>query len=125
MEGGQVTKMRRGFFCLFFCLFFVFVFVFCFCFVLFFVFVCLFVCFCFSFLKTNEICLGSTQVGILYQEKVFHAAKKSGKLTLHPLKNIPLTPLQEALYEKFTSPPLQIVSPATDMNDLRSAMHFK
>ena len=47
----------------------------------------------FSLLKTTEICFGSTKMGIFYQEKAFHAGKKSGKMTLPLLKNIPLTPL--------------------------------
>ena len=49
----------------------------------------------FSFFKTTEICFGFYQniVGILYQEKAFHTGKKSGKMTLPPLKNIPLMPL--------------------------------
>ena len=63
-----------GFFCILFCFCFVFVFVF----VLFFI--CLFVCFCFSLFKTTEICFGSTKGVIFYREK------KSGKMTLPPLK---------------------------------------
>ena len=43
-------------------------------------------CFGFSLFKTTEICLGSTKMGT-------STGKKSGKMTLPPLKNIPLTPL--------------------------------
>ena len=58
---------------------------FCFCFCFFF--------FCFSLLKTTEICLG-TKMGIFNREKAFHAGKKkSGKMTLPPQKNMPVTPL--------------------------------
>ena len=32
--------------------------------------------FCFSLLKTTEICFGSTKMGIFYREKAFHAGKK-------------------------------------------------
>ena len=47
-----------------------------------------------SLFETLEICLGSTKRKIFYQEKAFHASeKKSGKVTLPPLKNIPLTTL--------------------------------
>ena len=49
--------------------------------------------FCFSLLKTTEICFGSTQTGIFYREKHFTPGKKSGKMTLPPLKNIPLMSL--------------------------------
>ena len=50
--------------------------------------------FSFSLLKTTEICFGSTKMGILYREKAFHAGKKkSGKMTLPPQKNMPVTPL--------------------------------
>ena len=44
-------------------------------------------------LQTYEICFGSTKMGIFYREKAFHTGKKSGKMTLPPLKNIPLTTL--------------------------------
>ena len=67
MEGGKSNKMRRG---LFFFFFF----------------------FCFSLFKTTKICFGSTKMGIFYQEKTFHAGKKSGKITLPPFKSIPLKP---------------------------------
>ena len=37
---------------------------------------------------------GSTKMWIFYREKAFHAGKKkSGKMTLYPLKNNPLMPL--------------------------------
>ena len=49
--------------------------------------------FCFSLLKTTEICFGSTKMGIFYREKTFHAGTKSGKMTLPPQKNMPVTPL--------------------------------
>ena len=42
-----------------------------------FLFVCLF--FCFSLLKTTEICFGSTKMGIFYREKAFYAGKKIRK----------------------------------------------
>ena len=51
--------------------------------------------FFFSLFKTTEICFGSTRMGIFYQEKSFHAGKKSGNMTLPPMKNIPLTPLRQ------------------------------
>ena len=37
----------------------------------------------------------STKMGIFYREKAFHAGKKSGKMTLPPLKDIPLTPMDD------------------------------
>ena len=41
----------------------------------------------------NEICFGSTKMEIFYREKRhFTRGKKSGKMTLPPLKNIPFTP---------------------------------
>ena len=49
--------------------------------------------FCFSLFKTTEICFGSTKMWIFYREKAFHAGKKSGKMALPPLKNMPLMPL--------------------------------
>ena len=61
-----------------------------FCFVLFCFF---FFSFCFSLLKTTETCFGSTRMGIFYRKKTFHAGKKSGKMTLPPQKNMPVTPL--------------------------------
>ena len=48
--------------------------------------------FCLLF-KTTKICFGSTQMEIFYREKAFHAGKKSGKITLPPQKNFPVTPL--------------------------------
>ena len=62
-----------------------------------------FFCFCFfwgglfSRFKTTEICFGSTKMGIFYRAKAFHAVKKSGKITLPPLKNIHLTPLNKSI----------------------------
>ena len=47
--------------------------------------------FFFSLLKTTKICFESNKMGIFYWEKAFHVGKKSGKMTLPPLKNIPLT----------------------------------
>ena len=57
----------------------------------------------FSLFKITEICFGSTKMGILYREKAFHAGrgKKSGKMTLPPLKNIPLTPLSSNMMPKL------------------------
>ena len=52
--------------------------------------------FCFSLLKTTEICFGSTKMGILYWEKnISHREKKSGKMALPPQKNMPVTPLPQ------------------------------
>ena len=48
--------------------------------------------FCFSLFKTTEICFGSTKIEIFYQEKAFHAGKKSGKITLPLRKNFLLRP---------------------------------
>ena len=48
----------------------------------------------FTLFKTTEICFGSTKMGIFYREKHFTPGKNSEKMTLPPLKNIPLTPLQ-------------------------------
>ena len=47
----------------------------------------------FSLLKRTEICFGSTKIRIFYREKAFHFGKKSGKITLPPQKNMPVTPL--------------------------------
>ena len=52
--------------------------------------------FAFRFWKPLKFVLGLLKwmgYSILYREKAFHARKKSGKMTLPPLKNIPLTPL--------------------------------
>ena len=52
--------------------------------------------FCFSLLKTKEICFGCTKVGIFSTEKKHFmlGKKKSGKMTLPPPpKNMPVTPL--------------------------------
>ena len=65
MEGRKSLKMRTFFF--FFFLLFTF--------------------------QTTKICFGATKMEILYQEKAFHAGKKSGKMTLPPQKNFPVTPL--------------------------------
>ena len=46
---------------------------------------------CFSLFKSTKICFGSTT--FFYREKAFHAGKKSGKMTLAPQKNFPVTPL--------------------------------
>ena len=61
---------------------------------------------CFSLFKVTEICFESTRIGISYREKAFHARKKtrekrSGKMTLPPQKNIPLTPLFITWQNKF------------------------
>ena len=47
-----------------------------------------------SLFKTTKICFGSTKMEIFYREKAFHAGEKSGKITLPPRKNFPVTPLQ-------------------------------
>ena len=39
----------------------------------------LFFFFCFSLLKTTEICFGFTKIGIFYREKAFHVGKKIRK----------------------------------------------
>ena len=50
--------------------------------------------------KTTEIYFGSTKMGIFYLEKAFHIGKKiRKKMTLPPLKNIPLTPLFTCLID--------------------------
>ena len=55
--------------------------------------------FCLSFFKTTEICFGSTKMRIFYWEKAFHAGKKSEKITLPPMKNIPLMLLCDAVWK--------------------------
>ena len=35
----------------------------------------------------------STKMGIFYRDKAFHTGEKTGKMTLPPPKNYPLTPL--------------------------------
>ena len=83
----RLQNEERTFFFFFFVLFcFVFVFSLGFFFFSFFF-------FCFSLFKTTEICFGSTKMKIFYRGKAFHTGKKSGKMTLPPLKNIPLMPL--------------------------------
>ena len=62
-----------------------------------FLFFFLFFSFCLSLFKTTKICFGSTKLVIFYKEKAFHAEKKTGKMTLPPLKNISLTPLSESM----------------------------
>ena len=54
-----------------------------------------FVLFCFSchFFETTEICLGSTKMEITGKNHISRSEKIGKKLTLPPLKNIPLTPL--------------------------------
>ena len=50
--------------------------------------------FCLSLFETTEICVwGLPKWTILPGKFIFHAGKKSGNLTLSPLKNIPPTPL--------------------------------
>ena len=50
--------------------------------------------FCFSLLKTTEICFESTKMGIFYREKAFHAGEKIRKNDVAPSeKNMPVTPL--------------------------------
>ena len=65
-----------------------------------------------SVFETTEICLGVYQNGHFYrkkqkQNKTFHAGKKSGNVTLPPLKNIPLTSLYIDIYcgGKFSNLP--------------------
>ena len=54
----------------------------------------LFWVFCFSLLKTTEICFGSTIVENFYiRKKHFTVGKKSGKITLPPQKKFSVTPL--------------------------------
>ena len=60
----------------------------------FFFLLCFVLFFCFSLLKTTEICFGSTKNGnFLLRKKHFMPGKRSGKMTIPPLKNIPLMPL--------------------------------
>ena len=40
--------------------------------------------FCFSLLKTMEICIGSTKMGIFYREKAFHVGEKTRKNDFAP-----------------------------------------
>ena len=57
----------------------------------------------FHFSKRLTFVLGP-KMGIFYREKVFHAGKKLGKVTLPPQKNIPLTPLGFCTsYQKLAS----------------------
>ena len=44
--------------------------------------------FCFSLLKTTEICFGSTKMGIFYREKAFHAVEKNQEKWLCPHRKI-------------------------------------
>ena len=54
--------------------------------------------FSFSLFTTTEICFGSTKIGNFLPGKIIsHREKKSGKMTLPPLKNIPLTPLERSV----------------------------
>ena len=46
-----------------------------------------------SLFKPTKICFESTKIENFYREKAFHALKKSGKMTLPPQKNFPVTPL--------------------------------
>ena len=64
-----------------------------------------------SLFETTEICLGSTKYGNFYQEKkAFGVGKKSGKVTLPLLKNIPLMPLNiNGAYFRALYPYLQRV----------------
>ena len=52
-----------------------------------------FLSFFFSLLKTTKICFGSPKIEIFYRGKHFTPEKKSGKMTLFPQKNFPVTPL--------------------------------
>ena len=77
-EKLQNEKMRRGFFFFFFLIIFYFFF-----FLIFNFFFC-----CFSLFKTTEFVLGLPKWKFSTRKKAFHATgKKSGKMTLPPLKN--------------------------------------
>ena len=58
MEVGKVMKRGEDLFFFFFFFFF-------------------FLIFCFSLLKTTEICFGSTKMGIFCREKASHAGEKN------------------------------------------------
>ena len=76
------VKKSRGSFFFFFPFFFSFLFFF------------FFILFWLSLFETTEICSGSTKMGNFYPEKAYLTpGTKSGKVSLPPLKNIPLTPL--------------------------------
>ena len=105
-------QMRRGPFIFVFVLFcfvlFCFV-LFCFCFILFcFVLFC-FVLFCFVFsfslFKTTEFFFSLPKWEFSTRKKHFTPGKKSGKMTLPPLKNISLTPLPLTLTACTTPTP--------------------
>ena len=51
--------------------------------------------FCFSLCDTSKICLGSTKMEISTGKKSILRQENRWKVTLPPLKNIPLTPLQQ------------------------------
>ena len=80
MERGKATKMRRGSFFLFFC----------FVFVLF---------FAFHFSKPLKFALGAPKWEFSTEKKHFMPGKNSGKMTLSPLKNFPLTPLVASTFD--------------------------
>ena len=92
MEAGKVIKRGEDFFSLI--LIFIYLFIYLFINLFIYLFIYLFI-FCFSLLKTTETCFGSTKMGIFYRQKTFHAGKKkkTGKMTLPPQKNMPVTPL--------------------------------
>ena len=73
---GKLKREVESFF--FFC--------FCFCF-------CFFFLFCFSLLKTTEIFFGQPKWKFPTGKSISHREKKSGKMTLPPQKNFPVTPL--------------------------------
>ena len=83
---GESMKISRGFFFFFF----------------FFVTFCSLFFFFLSLFETNEICLGFTKMDNLPGKSIFHTGKKSGKMTLPPLKNIPLMPLHQGQPSKGT-----------------------
>ena len=102
--------------CLFLCLLFlVFGFgflLFCSCFVLF---------LCLSLLETTEICLGSTKMEFFYRGKsIFHAGKKSGKVTFPPLENIPLPPLVQ--HESLVKNNISMDTPQLDLQNNASIL---
>ena len=74
MEGERYENEQRTSFYLFFIYLFIYL-------------------FCLSLFETTGICFGLPKWTILPGKIIFHAGKKSGNLTLPPLKNIPPTPL--------------------------------
>ena len=74
---GKVWKRAEDFFLFIFLIIYLFIYL-----------------FCLSLFETTEICVwGLPKWTVLPGKFIFHAGKKSGNLTLPPLKNIPPTPL--------------------------------